>query len=200
MHGKFSSSPYLYVQLQPDPKVTKPRGPPTPKVKPPVKVAKPVKAPPPSKKKRPREDSVDFSDDGDGNHLAKQTYLAVKLENVLREAIDSLLRIRFSRGRGGDFRAFNFPHDNPFAVRIEKSLNVVPDDYFEKVKTPCDLLKIKDNIECGFYSSFDEFEQDVKLVVSNALEYHPSGSPFAKAALYFERQSNSILSKAKSKL
>jgi len=187
----------VFTMLQPDPNTKK---------KPAMAIEKKsssmvprnVPVPPKQPKKRRREEVEDVVDERDA--ASHQAFSEIRLENVLRSTIDSLLNLKFGKGRGGDFKAFNYPYNNPFALRTDRGMGVFPDDYFEKITKPCDLSKIKEHVDTSFYSTFQDFENDVHLVISNAMEYHAKNTIYFKAAVYFEKQSTAILSKAKARL
>uniref|UniRef100_A0A7S2SLI0 Bromo domain-containing protein n=2 Tax=Mucochytrium quahogii TaxID=96639 RepID=A0A7S2SLI0_9STRA len=146
---------------------------------------------PASKKKRVGGD-IDASDT-----LAKANYEQSRLEQVLEEAVDKLTRCKFPNA---PFKHSGYPFGNPFAVRLERHGNVVPDEYFDVIKDPCDLAKIKERVRTGYYTSFKMFETDVKLIIKNSYDFHQGPTLMAKLTKHFENFSKNVLGSAKSKL
>lgn len=60
-------------------------------------------------------------------------------------------------------------------------------DYLKIVKTPIDLATIRAKFDGGMYSTRDEFNEDVKLLISNCFLYNAHGSPVRKAGDSFAK-------------
>ncbi|GBG30083.1 Bromodomain-containing protein DDB_G0270170 [Hondaea fermentalgiana] len=121
-----------------------------------------------------------------------------RLGHVLQETVNRLLRIRFHKS---PFKHSGYPFDNPFAVRLEPSGQVVPLEYFDKIKEPMDLSKVKDRVGVGRYKTFAEFERDVQLIVSNAKLYHNKPKTVMhRLTQHFDKESKKLLRAAKNKL
>ena len=63
------------------------------------------------------------------------------------------------------------PISQPFRLPVNPSLDNAP-DYFEKIKKPMDLSKVKQNLNAGLYKTPQEFVDDLKLILNNAREYN----------------------------
>ncbi|GMK55103.1 hypothetical protein CspeluHIS016_0201590 [Cutaneotrichosporon spelunceum] len=59
-------------------------------------------------------------------------------------------------------------------------------DYTSIVKRPMDLMSASAKFESGQYATRKEFENDIRLIVSNCYLYNPVGSPVRKAGEAFE--------------
>jgi hypothetical protein len=60
-------------------------------------------------------------------------------------------------------------------------------DYFEVVKKPMDLGKVKNNVEKGMYHAIEGFREDVLLVFDNALLYNPEKTPVWNMAVELKK-------------
>lgn len=58
--------------------------------------------------------------------------------------------------------------------------------YFDIVKHPMDLFTIKKKLDAGEYENADEFEADVRLIVSNCFTFNGPGSDVHNLGLQFE--------------
>ncbi|BEJ12391.1 hypothetical protein CspHIS471_0208510 [Cutaneotrichosporon sp. HIS471] len=59
-------------------------------------------------------------------------------------------------------------------------------DYTSIIKRPMDLMSASAKFEGGQYATRKEFENDIRLIVSNCYLYNPVGSPVRKAGEAFE--------------
>jgi len=139
---------------------------------------------------------VEIGDDNIGDDAQKH-FMASRLAHVLEDTVERLIAVRFPRN---PFANMQYPNDNPFAVRIEKNGNVVPPNYFDVVKEPMDLTKMKEKVMLNSYNRIEELEKDVKLIIANSRVFYPKGSPVVKAASTFEREARKIIGAAKNRL
>jgi hypothetical protein len=79
----------------------------------------------------------------------------------------------------------------PFRQPVRKE--EVP-DYHDIIKQPMDLQTIKQKIDMGKYSDKQEFENDVKLIFSNAKTYNQPNTVYYKYAEEVESVANKLLS------
>lgn len=45
-------------------------------------------------------------------------------------------------------------------------------DYYELIKQPIDLIKIQQRLKTDEYQTFQQFDKDILLLISNAKQYH----------------------------
>lgn len=62
--------------------------------------------------------------------------------------------------------------------------------YYTIIKKPMDLGKMQEKISNLEYSSVDEFEADLQLIINNCFKFNPKSTPFYKAALKLKEQVN----------
>mmetsp|Transcript_19390 Transcript_19390/g.38019 ORF Transcript_19390/g.38019 Transcript_19390/m.38019 type:complete len:287 (-) Transcript_19390:107-967(-) len=135
---------------------------------------------------------------GSTEKRTKDSYESSRLAHVLQETLDRLLRIRFHKS---PFKGSGYPFDNPFAVRLESSGNVVPKEYFEIIKEPMDLSKVKDKYKAGMYKTFSEFKRDISLIIQNSKKYHDKPkTAMSRLTQHFEKESKKLLDAAQNKL
>jgi histone acetyltransferase len=70
-------------------------------------------------------------------------------------------------------------------------------NYDTWVKQPMDLSTIQAHLDEHKYTSLQQFEADVRLTVSNCMDYNPPGSTYTKTAIAFERFINEIFSQVR---
>lgn len=73
-------------------------------------------------------------------------------------------------------------------------------DYTSIVKRPMDLMSAGAKFEGGAYATRQEFEDDIRLIISNCYLYNPVGSGVRKAGEAFEAMFNRIWSKTENTL
>lgn len=66
-------------------------------------------------------------------------------------------------------------------------------DYHTLILHPMDWMTISEKLEANSYLTANEFQSDVRLVISNALLYNPAETPHAKAALKLRNNVEPIL-------
>ncbi|WVW81512.1 hypothetical protein I302_103506 [Kwoniella bestiolae CBS 10118] len=74
-----------------------------------------------------------------------------------------------------------FPAAAPFLYPVEEIIKAIP-DYTKVVKKPIDLLHIKDKLEQGVYDDVHQLDNDIRLMVNNALKFNPPGDAVNTAA------------------
>mmetsp|Transcript_849 Transcript_849/g.2505 ORF Transcript_849/g.2505 Transcript_849/m.2505 type:complete len:286 (+) Transcript_849:107-964(+) len=178
--------------LDPDPKAKPPER--TKREKPSRPAMKPLVQDSPDAK-RARKSSVSY--DSDIDDLARQNMAQSRLEQVLRETLDRLMRCKMNKNA---FKGLGFPYDNPFAVRLERNGNVVPDEYFDIIVEPCDLSTVEDRIAMGYYKSFDMFKHDIDLISQNARQFYPPKMLMSRLTNTFEKAANAALAAARARL
>ncbi|CAO3608282.1 unnamed protein product [Cunninghamella blakesleeana] len=62
-----------------------------------------------------------------------------------------------------------------FLLPVNEELDGAP-GYYNLIKNPMDLAKIKDKIDAKLYTSFTEFEDDIRLMLNNCYLYNVPGS------------------------
>jgi hypothetical protein len=151
-------------------------------------------------RKRARTGSVDggeVDEESAAAQAAQQNFQQSRLEQVLTETVDRLIRTRL----GTYFKGQGYPHDNPFAVRLERNGGVVPEEYFDVVTEPCDLSKVKEGIVLGEYKTFAAFEKDIRLIVNNSRKFHKNKAlVMYKVTSLFEKEAQKALQQAQEKL
>ncbi|KAL3617730.1 hypothetical protein CASFOL_038051 [Castilleja foliolosa] len=55
-------------------------------------------------------------------------------------------------------------------------------DYYEVIEQPMDFFTVRDKLDSGAYKSLQEFEADVYLICSNAMEYNAPGTVYYRQA------------------
>lgn len=73
-------------------------------------------------------------------------------------------------------------------------------DYLTIVTHPMDLSTIRAKFETGAYTSRQDFEQDIRLMISNCYLYNPHGSAVRKAGEVFEKYFNATWAKTENTL
>lgn len=61
-----------------------------------------------------------------------------------------------------------FPSVDPMALNLP--------DYFDKIKKPMDLGTVRNKFEKGFYSTAEQFMDDVQQIFENCYTYNPPNS------------------------
>ena len=65
------------------------------------------------------------------------------------------------------------PKGNPFATPlIRGETTIVPDAYFDRIQKPMDLTTILKRVNQGYYVSYRQFCNDVRLVADNAVVFN----------------------------
>lgn len=151
-------------------------------------------------RKRARAGSMDggeLDEESAAAQAAQQNFQQSRLEQVLTETVDRLLRTRL----GNHFKGQGYPYDNPFAVRLERNGGIVPEEYFDVVTVPCDLSKVSDGIKIGEYKTFAAFEKDIRLIVENSRKFHKAKTlVMYKVTSLFEKEAQKALLQAQEKL
>ena len=79
----------------------------------------------------------------------------------------------------------------PFVDPVDITKEEAP-DYYEIIKNPICLSEIKRKMQAGEYTSLSEYEKDVNLVWSNAVEYNGEDTLYAhmanEASLWFGKK------------
>ncbi|XP_078517980.1 peregrin isoform X2 [Lissotriton helveticus] len=70
-------------------------------------------------------------------------------------------------------------------------------DYLEHIKKPMDFQTMKQNLESYRYLSFDQFEADFNLIVTNCMKYNGKDTSFYRSALRMREQGNAVLRQAR---
>jgi hypothetical protein len=70
-------------------------------------------------------------------------------------------------------------------------------DYYDIVKKPMDLQTIREGIDKNRYHSKENFEDDIKLVFSNAKSYNHKNTIYYKYAVEVESYADKLLSNLK---
>ncbi|KAJ2584402.1 hypothetical protein GGH95_000404, partial [Coemansia sp. RSA 1836] len=90
---------------------------------------------------------------------------ASSLDDPTRKHLHRVLR-KFSR----------HPDAFPFTRPVDILLDGCP-TYYDVIKQPMDLSTIKRNLESNRYSTAEEFERDVRLMLDNCFKFNPPGTP-----------------------
>ena len=78
------------------------------------------------------------------------------------------------------------PISQPFRQPVDPVLDNAP-NYFEKIKKPMDLSKVKQNLNAGVYKNPQQFVDDLKLILNNAREFNGEDSIFAPITQVIEQ-------------
>jgi hypothetical protein len=78
---------------------------------------------------------------------------------------------------------------NPFIQKITKDncKRLGVPNYFDFVKEPMDLTRLKEKNDRGEYSRIDQFTHDIKLMVANAKTFNRVGEPVHQMAVEIEQ-------------
>jgi bromodomain and PHD finger-containing protein 1 len=60
--------------------------------------------------------------------------------------------------------------------------------YYNVIKNPMDMETMQNKISALKYNTFEEFEADFNLIISNCYRFNPKSSPFYKAAVKLKEQ------------
>ena len=63
------------------------------------------------------------------------------------------------------------PISYPFRQPVDPQLDHAP-DYYQKIKKPMDLSKVKSNLNSGTYTTPEQFVADLKLILENARTFN----------------------------
>lgn len=74
----------------------------------------------------------------------------------------------------------------PFLEPVDPVKLGIP-DYFDVIKTPMDLSTVRRKLESGQYSSAEQFETDVRLIISNCYSYNAPDSDVVSLCKAFEK-------------
>ncbi|WWC67087.1 uncharacterized protein I206_100994 [Kwoniella pini CBS 10737] len=74
-----------------------------------------------------------------------------------------------------------YPAASPFLFPVSEIIKAIP-DYTSVIKKPIDLLIIKEKLENGDYDEVNQVDNDIRLMVNNALKFNPPGDPVSIAA------------------
>lgn len=74
----------------------------------------------------------------------------------------------------------------PFLEPVDPVKLGIP-DYFDVIKTPMDLSTVRRKLETSQYTSAEQFEADVRLIISNCLTYNAPDSDVVTLCRGFER-------------
>ena len=72
-------------------------------------------------------------------------------------------------------KLYSHPLANPFKYPVDPEKDDAP-DYFNVIKKPMDLLKVKTKFEANEYLSSSELISDINLVWTNAMKYNDKKS------------------------
>lgn len=72
--------------------------------------------------------------------------------------------------------------DSHFAIPVTEKIAPL---YLSIISHPMDLSTMKKKLEEGRYGSFEEFENDVQLIISNCLKYNTPDTFYHQYALTF---------------
>lgn len=73
-------------------------------------------------------------------------------------------------------------------------------DYLSIITQPMDLATAKAKLDGGMYTSRQEFEEDIRLLIGNCYAYNPVSSPVRKAGESFEKYFNAVWAKTENTL
>ena len=113
-------------------------------------------------------------DDETGEKNAETNQQLLVLQKDLLKAVEAMIRCKWPKNLKSHvdgFKLMGFPSGNPFAVVLERN-GWIPDDYFEIIKEPIDLATIKNRVQDLYYDDVETFENQVRLVISNAFQYN----------------------------
>lgn len=83
-------------------------------------------------------------------------------------------------------------HKDAIAFRYRVDEQTAP-GYYAKITRPMDLLKLREKLVSNEYANIQEFDQDVKQMLSNCFQYHSSDKPVYLAGkrleAYYEKMS-----------
>lgn len=106
-----------------------------------------------------------------------------------------------------DFKAISFVLQKLLADKRSQFFRVPVDplrdhapDYLNIVTTPMDLSTVQAKMDGGLYTSRKDFENDIRLLISNCHLYNPPGSSVRKAGEAFEKFFNSTWNKTENTL
>ncbi|CAI5721132.1 unnamed protein product [Hyaloperonospora brassicae] len=85
---------------------------------------------------------------------------------------------------------------NPFLQKFTKDncKRLGVPNYFDYVKSPMDLTRMKEKVERAEYTKIDQFTTDIKLMAANAKTFNRVGEPVHQMAIEIERLYESKLS------
>ena len=78
----------------------------------------------------------------------------------------------------------------PFVEPVDPVKLGIP-DYFDVIQQPMDLSTVRRKLDSGQYSSADQFETDIRRIISNCYTYNTPGSDVVKICQGFEQLFNS---------
>ncbi|KAK9315406.1 hypothetical protein V1524DRAFT_430146 [Lipomyces starkeyi] len=108
------------------------------------------------------------------------------LHSLMLEIIDELANLR--TGKRGRYYAELF--------MVEPDGNEYP-EYYEVIKNPMALETVKQNVNDGTYSSFDDFENDMRLIFDNAMIFNEEESQVYNDASHLQRSFEAKLARRK---
>ncbi|KAG6616980.1 Transcription initiation factor TFIID [Phytophthora cinnamomi] len=78
---------------------------------------------------------------------------------------------------------------NPFLQKFTKEncKRLGVPNYFDYIKNPMDLTRMKEKVERAEYSKIDQFTSDIKLMASNAKTFNRVGEPVHQMAIEIEQ-------------
>jgi len=91
-------------------------------------------------------------------------------------------------------RMFRQDEYSPFYVAVDPVRLGIP-DYWDVIKQPMDMTKIKEKLLSGKYADAKQFTQDVHLMFENARTYNPVGNPVHMLAVNLEKSFEEQMSK-----
>lgn len=128
----------------------------------------------------------------------------VKLHDELLCAIDDIINVKWSKSLqvyANNYFRMGIPNGNPYALPLTPENSFLPAAYFEVIKNPMDLSTIKNRVKDYFYDDISTFEQDLNLVIRNALQYHEnSKDPMRRMAKAVAKRAVDVLNRAKNNL
>ncbi|KAK9239153.1 hypothetical protein V1525DRAFT_356970 [Lipomyces kononenkoae] len=108
------------------------------------------------------------------------------LQSLMLEIIDELANLR--TGKRGRYYAELF--------MVEPDGNEYP-EYYQVIKNPMALETVKRNVDDGVYSSFDDFEKDMRLIFDNAMIFNEEESQVYNDANHLQRSFEAKLARRK---
>lgn len=80
----------------------------------------------------------------------------------------------------------------PFMQPVDRA--TVP-DYYNVIKEPMDLKTMDQRLNAHYYTTREQFERDVNLIVSNCKEYNDRSTSYYKCATVVEEMFRKVMAK-----
>eukprot|EP00511_Aplanochytrium_stocchinoi_P001274 CAMPEP_0204831750 /NCGR_PEP_ID=MMETSP1346-20131115/11504_1 /ASSEMBLY_ACC=CAM_ASM_000771 /TAXON_ID=215587 /ORGANISM="Aplanochytrium stocchinoi, Strain GSBS06" /LENGTH=299 /DNA_ID=CAMNT_0051963029 /DNA_START=194 /DNA_END=1093 /DNA_ORIENTATION=+ len=120
------------------------------------------------------DDEANASDSDDEAKKVERNKQMLANKRKLLKAIEAIIKVKWAKSMKPaveNFKQMGFENGNPFAVPLVPGCGWVPEEYFEKIKQPIDLLTIKENVESFHTNDLESFEADVWRVISNSKQW-----------------------------